>query len=244
MKKILGYIFTPVHLLAFGLVLIVFHPVQWLCLKLGGYIWHKRSVDLMNFFLMESLLFMGTRCRFNMSQPLPTDRPLIVVANHQSLYDIPPFFWYLRRHHVKFVSKIELAYGSPSISFNLRHGGSVLIDRKDPRQALPAIKKFAEYIEENKYAACIFPEGTRSKTGEPRPFAPSGLKTLLKYAPSAIVVPVTINNAWKIVQYGKYPFSFGERPVWTVHPYIDPKGRNPEEVMKEVEQTVVSAIRN
>jgi 1-acyl-sn-glycerol-3-phosphate acyltransferase len=38
------------------------------------------------------------------------------------------------------VSKKELGQGIPSISFNLRHGGSALIDRKDPKQAIPAIK--------------------------------------------------------------------------------------------------------
>ncbi|MEZ4829251.1 MAG: lysophospholipid acyltransferase family protein [Bacteroidia bacterium] len=244
MKKLLGYIFTPLHLLVFGLILIVFHPTQWICLKLGGYAWHKKSVDYLNFCLMNSLLVLGTRCRFLMNQQLPTDRPLIVVSNHQSLFDIPPFFWYLRRHHVKFVSKIELAKGIPSISFNLRHGGSVLIDRKDPRQALPAIKEFGGYIEKNNYAACIFPEGTRSKNGQPRPFSPSGLKTLLKYAPSAIVLPVTINNAWKITRFGKFPYSFGERPVWTIHPYIDPKGRDAEEIMKTVEATIIGAIQN
>jgi 1-acyl-sn-glycerol-3-phosphate acyltransferase len=43
----------------------------------------------------------------------------------------------LRRFHCKFVSKKEL--GRIHISFNLRHGGSVLIDR-DPKQAIPAIK--------------------------------------------------------------------------------------------------------
>jgi 1-acyl-sn-glycerol-3-phosphate acyltransferase len=32
------------------------------------------------------------------------------------------------------VSKKELGQGIPSISFNLRHGGSALIDRKDPNR--------------------------------------------------------------------------------------------------------------
>lgn len=242
MKKLLGYIFTPLHLLAFGLVLLIFHPIQWLSLKIGGYSWHKKSVDYLNWFLMNSLWFLGTHCRFYMDQNLPTDRPLIIVSNHQSLYDIPPFFWHLRKHHVKFVSKIELAKGIPSISFNLRHGGSVVIDRKNPRQALPAIREFAEYIEANNYCACIFPEGTRSKTGKPKEFSPRGLKMLLKYAPSAIILPVTINHSWKLVQYGRFPMSFGERPTWKAHPYVDPKDRNLDEVIKEVEALVVSGV--
>jgi hypothetical protein len=41
------------------------------------------------------------------------------------------------------VSKKELG---TKYFFNLRHGGSALIDRKDPKQAIPAIKGLGEYI--------------------------------------------------------------------------------------------------
>ena len=68
--------------------------------------------------------------------------PLIIVSNHQSMNDIPPIIWYMRKYHPKFVSKIELGKGIPSVSYNLRHGGSALIDRKDSKQALVAIARF------------------------------------------------------------------------------------------------------
>jgi 1-acyl-sn-glycerol-3-phosphate acyltransferase len=242
MKVLAGYILTPLHLLAFGLVLGIFHPIQWLALKLGGYNAHKSVVDFMNLCLMRTLWFLGIHCRFDLRYKMPTDRPLIIVSNHQGLFDIPPFFWYFRKNHVKFVSKIELARGIPSISFNLRHGGSALIDRDNPRQSMPALKQFGEYIEQNKYAACIFPEGTRSKDGVPGNFAPTGFKMLLKNIPSALVVPVTINHVWKIQTKGWYPMGTFIRPVWQVHPIIDPKGRNADEVIAETEQVIKSAI--
>jgi 1-acyl-sn-glycerol-3-phosphate acyltransferase len=74
----------------------------------------------------------------------------------------------------------------------LRHGGSALIDRKDPKQAIPAIKGFGS-IEKHHRSAVIFPEGT-SKTGKPKAFAQTGLKILCKSTPSAYVVP-SINNS-------------------------------------------------
>src|SRR5690606_40331004 len=85
--------------------------------------------------------------------------PLILVSNHQSMLDISPLEFYLSDFHPKFISKIELGKGIPSVSYNLQKGGSVLIDRKDPRQALPEIKKLAQYIEKHKRSAVIFPEG-------------------------------------------------------------------------------------
>ena len=63
-------------------------------------------------------------------------QPYIIVCNHQSLYDIPPLIWYLRQIHPKFISKKELGRGIPSVSFNLRHGGSLLIDRAKAKDAL------------------------------------------------------------------------------------------------------------
>lgn len=242
LQKLLGYILGPIHVAVFFVVTLVFHVIQVVALKLGGYSWHKRSVDYLNLFSMRTLWLIGTHVHFTNEQDLPTDRPIIFVANHQSLYDIPPFFWYLRKHHIKFVSKIELASGIPSISYNLRHGGSALIDRKNPKQALSVLKDFAQYIEKNAYGAVIFPEGTRSRTGVPKRFSPNGLKVLLKYAPSALVVPVTINHSWKLSQYGVYPMPVGVQPTWLVHPPIDPKGRTAETVLAEVEHIITSHV--
>tara|TARA_R110002072_G_scaffold136047_1_gene277892 strand:- start:686 stop:1141 length:456 start_codon:yes stop_codon:yes gene_type:complete len=123
----------------------------------------------------------------------------------------------MRKHHPKFISKIELGKGIPSVSYNLRHGGAALIDRKNPRQSLPALIKFGEYIEENKRAAVIFPEGTRSKNGEPKTFQAKGLEILLKKIPSALIVPISINNSWKMYKYGKFPMGIGTHITFTVH---------------------------
>ena len=242
MRTLLAYLLTPIHLFFFGLALLIFHPIQWLGLKIGGYPWQKKAVDYLNFFAFNSLWLLAIRPKFNLPYDLPRDRPLIVVANHQSLYDIPAFFWKLRAHHVKFVSKIELAKGIPSISFNLRHGGNALIDRKNPRQAIPALKAFAEYIEENKYCACIFPEGTRSRTGAPKEFSPRGFQILMKYAPSALIIPVTINNSWRITPRGWFPLGVGFPVSWDFHPPIEPAGRSSQEVLQEAEAMIKGNI--
>jgi 1-acyl-sn-glycerol-3-phosphate acyltransferase len=159
------------------------------------------------------------------------------------MYDIITMIWYLRDFHAKFVSKAELGKGIPSVSYNLRHGGSVLIDRKDPKQAIPTIKGLAEYIEKHQRSAVIFPEGTRSKDGKPKEFAQTGLKILCKYAPSAFVVPITINNSWKMVKFGFFPLGLGNHLTFTVHKPLSVKEVSIEDIMKTTESVIVQAIK-
>lgn len=209
MKKILSYLFSVIFYLFFGLTLVIFHALQWLSFNLFGYQAHKKSVDLFNFFLLRCLNLVGTRFQFKNKYTFDNNRPHIIVSNHQSMFDIPPIIWYLRQLHPKFISKKELAKGIPGISYNLRHGGSVLIDRKNAEQALGQIKKLGQYISETQRAAVIFPEGTRSRTGVPKSFAFNGLKTLFEACPDAVVVPVCINNSWKLQRYGMFPLDIG-----------------------------------
>jgi 1-acyl-sn-glycerol-3-phosphate acyltransferase len=244
MEKILSYPISIIYYLVFLLFLVIFHPVQWICLNVFGYNAHKKSVDILNFFLVRTTHILGTTYNVEGREKLPVGVPVILVANHQSMYDIPPIIWFFRKVHPKFISKKELGKGIPSVSYNLRHGGSVLIDRKDPKQALPAIKQIAEYIQKNNRAAVIFPEGTRSKTGVPKKFSENGLKILCKYAPSAYIVPVSINNSWKMVRFGQYPLGLGSRITFTIQEPFAIKNIPFEEVMERTENAVVQGIKN
>lgn len=242
MQKILSYPLSAIYYLMFGFTLVFFHVAQWVCFNFFGYTAHKKSVDVLSFFLVFNTYVLGTRYKVNHLEKLPEGVPLIIAANHQSLYDITSMSWYMRKVHPKFISKIELGKGIPSISYNLNHGGSVLIDRKDAKQSLSAIRQMGEYIEANKRSAIIFPEGTRSKTGKPRPFAVNGLKILCKYAPSAYVVPVTINNSWKMTRWGAFPLGLGNRIEITIHDLIAVKDTPFDELFARTEQAVTKDI--
>lgn len=244
MEKLISYPISVLFYLFFGLSLVIFHPIQWICLNGFGYQAHKKSVDYLNFFLIKCTTILGTRYTFENRDTIPKNVPIIFVSNHQSLYDIIGIIWYLRRFHAKFVSKKELGKGIPSVSYNLRHGGSILIDRKDPKQAIPLIKEMSEYIEKHKRAAVIFPEGTRSKNGKPKEFAQSGLKILCKYAPSAYVVPITINNSWKMVKFGAFPMGLGNHLQFIIHEAIAVKDFPFEELMHKTEKAVIQSIKN
>src|SRR5690606_24641552 len=177
--KLIAILLSLIYYFFFGLTLAVMHLWQWLGFNLSGYSAHHFSVKVMNLLLIWCTKILGTTHKFTGKEKLPKNVPLIFVSNHQSIFDISPVEWYLSEFHPKFISKKELGKGIPSVSYNLQKGGSVLIDRADPRQALPEIKKLAKYIEQNKYSAVIFPEGTRSRNGKLKSFHDSGLKMLV-----------------------------------------------------------------
>lgn len=243
MKNILLYPITLLYYFAYLLVLCTIHPIQWVAFKLNGARGLKLCFDYTAYFTMKCTHILGTRYTFENRELIPENVPIIFVANHQSLLDTAGIIWYLRKFNVAFVTKKELGKGIPAISYNLRHSNYVLIDRTNPKQAIPKIKSLAEYIEKEKKSAVIFPEGTRSKTGEPLEFAQSGLKILCKYAPSAYIVPITINDSWKVYQYGYFPLSVGHHIQFTVHNPYKVSDFVFEEIIEKTEKTIIQAIK-
>jgi 1-acyl-sn-glycerol-3-phosphate acyltransferase len=238
MNKLLGYILTPIFYILFFGFLCLFHPIQWICFRLFGYKAHKVSVDVLNFFLTYSNLALFNTTTFINQQNLTTGQPIIFVANHQSMYDIPAMIWYLRKHHPKFISKIELTKNIPSISYNLRVGGGANIDRKDSKQAVSELIKLGRRMKENNWSTVIFAEGTRAKDGKLKPFQVGGIATLLKVVPDALVVPIAIENSWKIVRFGMYPLTAFNPLRWTVLTPIDQSNKNPEEIVLAAENAI------
>jgi len=244
MEKIISYPVSIVYYLFFGIILCVFHPIQWICLNVFGYQAHKKSVDYLNFFLIRCTHIFGTTYRVKNRKHIPKSVPVIIVSNHQSMYDIPMIVWFLRKLHPKFISKKELGKGIPSVSYNLRHGGSVLIDRKDSNQSIPEIEKLAKYIEKNNRSAVIFPEGTRSRTGQPKNFSEKGLRTLCQNAPSAYILPITINNSWKTLKFGLFPLGIGKKLTLIIHNPLKISDYSLDEILQKTERTIVSAVRS
>jgi len=226
MNKIIAYPFSVLFYLFFGTVLVIFHGVQVIALRSFGYNAHKKSVDVLNLFIIRCLNVLGTRIRFENNYEFELSKPHIIVSNHQSMYDIPPIIWYMRKLHPKFISKKELGRGIPSVSYNLRHGGSVLIDRKDSDQAVNAIKDFGTYLTKHNRSGVIFPEGTRSRNGKLKKFHEKGLKALLDSCPDAVIVPVSIQNSWRLQQWGIFPIPVGTKIKFKVHQPISGEGLN------------------
>ncbi|GAB4021912.1 lysophospholipid acyltransferase family protein [Spirosoma koreense] len=244
MKKLLDYLLSCVYLLYFGIVLCLFHVAQVVAFHAFGKDAHKKTVDWMNASIAYGWYLTGSTIRFNDRPDLPPNRPIIFIANHQSMFDISPIIWFLRRHTPIFVSKIELATGIPGVSYNLRKSGAALIDRKDPKQAIVEISRLGKLIQQTNRSAVIFPEGTRTRsaTGEMKPFVTGGVAALLKRAPDALVVPIAIQGTGHFNPKGLFPLISFSRMSWQVLPPIDPAGRTPDEVVQQARAAIAGEL--
>lgn len=225
MARLLDWPMTIVFAVAFGLVLAIFEPIQWIA-KAFGKRSHDWAVACLGTALVESFRITGLRLTVDRSPKVEPHLPYLIVSNHQSMFDIALLLHLFFTNFPKFVSKRELARFIPSVSYNLRRGGNCLIDRDDPAQAVEAITELGQRVEKRGVSAVIFPEGTRARRGELKAFKPRGTVALLAAAPATPVVPVTIENSWRLMQRNFWPIPFGVRVRVRID---DPIAREPHE---------------
>lgn len=138
--------------------------------------------------------------------PLRRNGPRIFLSNHQGQIDIPVLIEAVQ-DKVGFVAKQELGR-IPILSYWMRQIGCVFIDRADKAGALDSLKKAAASIGNN--SLVIFPEGTRSKTGEILPVKTGGLR--MAVMANAEIIPVRIRNSRNAFE-AREPGSKGPIPV-------------------------------
>jgi 1-acyl-sn-glycerol-3-phosphate acyltransferase len=241
--RLVDWIFTLPFLVAFGLVLAVFDPLQRVA-RLFGSRPHEVVVGLLQASLVGAFRLCGTRLAVERAEGVRPRTPYILIANHQSMFDIPIFGARLFTNYPKYVAKHTLARWIPSISYNLRRGGNALIDRDDRGQAVDAIRELGARAERRGVSVVIYPEGTRSRAGELKPFKPAGTLALLDAAPSLAVVPVTIDESWRLLGHNLLPAPFGVRIRVR---FGEPIARSPgedrmalvERARKEIEATLL-----
>jgi 1-acyl-sn-glycerol-3-phosphate acyltransferase len=145
--------------------------------------------------------------KFNISSEEQYDhnRPLLVISNHQSMYDVSLLTEVFNSHQPRFISKKELGKWVPAVSFIARNNKTALIDRKNRTQALAEIERVARLTFAEKAALIIFPEGTRARDGQMKPFKRAGIASILTQIPQATIIPVAISGSWQILRYGLFP---------------------------------------
>lgn len=122
----------------------------------------------------------------------------IIIANHQSLIDIPLFMNFMPEKDLRFVAKDSLGRHVPLVSEMLRAHEHCIIPRKgSPSVAMKELDKFGKRVVERKQIPVLFPEGTRSKDGSLGQFYAAGFRRLTGVAHLPVAV-CALEGGWKI----------------------------------------------
>ena len=130
---------------------------------------------------------------------IPHNQPVMYASNHSSMFDIWALFATLP-DSVRFVAKREL-FKIPLLGRAMRAAGHIPIDRVARKRAFEAYDEAARTIKRG-VTPVVFPEGTRSRTGELLPFknAPFGLAI----AAQVPVIPIYVHNTFEILPKGAW----------------------------------------
>lgn len=147
---------------------------------------------------------------------IETGRPYIIVANHQSAFDIFLLYGYIGIRF-KWLMKKELAR-IPLVGTACTKAGFIYIDRSSRVNSMGSIDKAAETLQHGMSMA-IFPEGTRSADGRMGRFKKGAF--LLAEDLMIPVLPVTIGGAFEVMS--KHSKTVSWHPLsLTIHEPIQP----------------------
>src|SRR5688572_16774646 len=162
------------------------------------------------------LFLSGIRYRVDGVEHIQRGRAAVYAGNHSSNIEPPVLFDVLRDlfPRLRILYKAELRKLPVLVqAFDL--AGFVPLERGNRDQSVPAIERAAAALGQGN-SFLIFPEGTRSRTGELLPFKKGGFIMALRA--QAPVVPVAIKGARDAMRKG----SFRIQPVTVTVRFGDP----------------------
>lgn len=165
-----------------------------------------------------------------------TGEGLCFIANHTSMLDVLALMGKLKMN-MGFVAKIELAF-VPFLNALIAMTHSVFINRRKIKKSVAAIRKAAERIRKG-YSMVIFPEGTRSKTGEIGIFKPGAFRMATESG--AYVVPLTIKGLRDSFEDRKHIFQRRDAILYVGEPVKAPDSKDREassSFVKQIEKTI------
>jgi 1-acyl-sn-glycerol-3-phosphate acyltransferase len=148
----------------------------------------------------KSLLFLtGAKITVNGTGNVPLLEGVIFASNHQGALDVLIALAYMPRPF-RFVAKKEL-FNVPLFGWYMRMAGYVPIEREVSTSAHRTMGGVADVLTGGG-AILIYPEGTRSKTGELGAFKRGSM--MAAFASGATVVPVAISGSYGMMPKGTY----------------------------------------
>lgn len=185
------------------------------------------------------LLAVGARVRYRDRDRAFAHLPCIYLANHESNVDI----WALIRIlpvSTRFVAKAEL-FRIPVVGWAMASAGFISVDRTNRQKAIQSLRDAGQRIRAGA-PVVLFPEGTRSRSGELQPFKKGPFHLALQA--QVPVVPVAILGSGRVQPAGSIRAKAGPVEVRFL-PAIPPEEyvpRGPEALRERVREAIAAAL--
>lgn len=196
---------------------------------------HKLYVWLSKIFSGGILFIAGVKLKVSGLENINKTDVYIFASNHASQFDIPAL-QYAIPNRMSIVFKKELAK-IPIFGWQLKTGPYIMIDRQNAESALKSIEEAKIKMTQHRLSATIFPEGTRSLTGEVQSFKRGAFYLASKVGYP--VVPVTISGSDKLLPKGKFKIKSG-----IIHVHFDKPIPTDNIKTRAEELALMDSVRN
>jgi 1-acyl-sn-glycerol-3-phosphate acyltransferase len=185
-----------------------------------------------------ALWLAGVRLEIHGLDQIPSDRPVVFMANHQSNFDPPALLAVLPP--VLVLAKKEF-FRVPILGRAMVACGFIPVDRRNREQALEALEKGVQALKAGK-SFLVYPEGTRSHDGRLQRFKKGVFVMAIKAG--APIVPISVSGSNKIMPKGKFVIRPG-RVRTTFHQPVATEGSAMEDrqlIIDRVRQAILAGL--